>query len=74
MSNNALELAKALAEKARHKEHTIKVSKKFIGDFNKVAAHYRCDLEEVKIMKECAKADIETAKICFDSLAKEIEE
>lgn len=70
---DAFELAKALQEKARHKEVEVRVSKAFISNFNLVMAHYRCTQDEIKEMKETVRRDVTSAETCFAELAKELE-
>lgn len=70
--SDALEMAKKLAEKAKAKP-LFTVSPEFKKHFNAVAAHYRCDAEEVKEMKECVRKDYENAKISFSEMYKEIQ-
>jgi len=51
---------------------SITVSKQFLSDFKKVCEFYECPPDEIELMKEAARNDIENAKECFRCLAKEI--
>lgn len=48
------------------------VPKKFVDDFETVAARYNLrELGEYEQAKEAARRDIENAEICFSAMAKE---
>lgn len=68
---NAVERLKLAKEKAIEKPQ-IKVSKEFIDDFMLVSKHYLCSPDEIFLMKELARKDMDNAVVCFKSIAKEI--
>lgn len=47
-------------------------SAKFVNDFLAVSKHYLCQPDEIEEMKNCARADMENAVICFSALADEL--
>lgn len=47
------------------------VSKQFADDFNLVASYYNLTPQEVKEAKEAARNDLDSAIVCFASLALE---
>ncbi len=50
----------------------MQVPRRFAGDFDLVVAHYECPPDEIALMKECARADLESAMRCFAVIAQEI--
>lgn len=69
---DALELAKRLAEKAA--THKPKISDRFKKHFAAVTAHYRCDADEVKVMKQLVMKDVPGAETSFAAMYEEIKE
>ncbi len=67
---NAVQLMQELAEKAKSKP--LQVSRKFVNDFNAVAAHYRCDPEEIKIMKDLVRKNPKEAEESYSIMAEEV--
>jgi len=50
-----------------------KTSKKFVSDFDLVAAHYRLEeLGELEAAKQAAREDMANAIPCYAALAREI--
>lgn len=51
----------------------VKVSRKFVADFETVATHYKLrELGEFELAKEAARRDIEAAQEAFAAIAAEI--
>jgi len=67
---SAVQLMADLAERAKSKP--LQVSRKFVNDFNLVAAHYRCDPDEIKIMKELVRKNPQDAEMSFTIMAEEV--
>ena len=71
-TKTAIELMQELAEKAKTKP--LQVSRKFINDFNLVAAHYRCDPDEIAEMKDLVRKHPKDAEISYTIMANEVRE
>lgn len=69
---SATDLAQDLALRAASKP--LQVSRKFINDFACVAAHYRCDQDEIVIMKDLVREHPEDAKVSYTIMAEECRE
>ena len=69
--SNAVEMMKRLAEKAA--THKPKVSEQFKKHFAAVTAHYRCDADEVKLMKQSAMKDMPATEQSFAAMYSEIQ-
>lgn len=69
--SNALDMAKRLAEKAA--THKPAISEQFKKHFAAVTAHYRCDVDEVKLMKQSVMKDIKSAEKSFAAMYAEID-
>lgn len=50
----------------------VRVSQQFAKDFERVAAHYRCAPDELEIMRELARGNLEAAEDSFALMAAEI--
>lgn len=68
---NAVEILKRAKEKATEKPQVM-VAKEFMDDFMTVSKHYLCSPDEIQLMKEIARKDMDNAVVCFRSIAKEI--
>lgn len=42
--------------------------------FLKVVAYYKCPPDEIELLKQLVKEDLESARACFAALAQEIDE
>lgn len=71
-TSDALEMAKRLAEKAA--THKPKISEQFKKHFAAVTAHYRCDADEVKLMKQSVMQDIPAAEKSFEAMYEELKD
>ena len=47
-------------------------TKSFIQNFNLAMEHYQVPPDEIEVCKQLARADMETAEICYAALGKEI--
>ena len=68
---DALELVKDLESRVKAGKPT-KVTKEFLNHFETVAKYYECPPDEVELMKAIARGDMENAKICFESIFKQL--
>lgn len=67
--SDALEMVKRLREKA--KDHKPAISEQFKNHFAVVTAHYRCDADEVKLMKQSVMKDVPAAEKSFAAMYEE---
>lgn len=70
--SDALEMAKRLAEKAAN--HKPAISDRFKKHFAAVTAHYRCDADEVKLMKQSVMKDVPAAEKSFEAMYEELQD
>jgi hypothetical protein len=63
-----------LMERVRQLEAKVKagkptrVTREFVQQFDAVCQYYQCPPDEVALMKEAARKDMENAKVCFASV------
>ena len=67
-----LDLAKRVEAYAKAKTQKVQVTKQFAHEFDAVAKHYGCSLQEIDLMRDAVRRDTENAVLTFHNLYLEI--
>lgn len=51
----------------------IRISKEFVKMFDRIIAHYECPEDEIPLMKDAVRRDIEGAKECYAAMCRELD-
>ena len=69
---SVIELAKRVEAYAKAKTQKVQVTKQFAHEFDAVAKHYGCSLQEIDLMREAVRRDTENAVETFHNLYLEL--